>query len=107
VSWPVDWVRVLRSIEATDVAALVPGHGPVMHDLTYTRAMRELVDGVNAQVAAMLKQGLTLDQMKERVDSKTLRAASPSWAGAELDDDWKRTVGYLVDRAWHALRGLD
>ena len=107
VSWPVEWVRVLRGIEATDVAALVPGHGPVMRDLRYARAMRELIDGVNAQVAGMLKQGLTLEQMKERVDSKALRAGSPSWAGVELDDDWKRTVGYLVDRAWHALRGLD
>ena len=106
-SWPVDWTRVLRGVEAMDVATLVPGHGPVMHDLSYARAMRELIEGVTAQVAAMLKQGLTLEQMQQRVDTKTLRALSPAWVGAELDADWKRVVALLVGRAWHALRGLD
>jgi hypothetical protein len=98
---------VLRDLEAMPVAALMPGHGPVMHDHAYTRAMRSLIDGVNSQVATMLGQGLTLAQMQERVDATSLRAASPAWAGADLDEDWKITVRALVDRAWHALRGLD
>ena len=106
-SWPVEWARTLREIEATDVAALVPGHGPVLHDLSYTRATRELVEGVCAQVAEMLRQGLTLQQIQQRVDTKRLRAASPAWVGAEKDDDWKQSIQFLVERTWHALRGLD
>lgn len=106
-SWPVEWARALREIEAMDVAALVPGHGPVFHDLAYTRATRELVEGVSAQVAEMLRQGLTLEQMQQRIDTKSLRAASPAWTGAEKDGDWKLSIQFLVERTWHALRGLD
>jgi predicted alpha/beta superfamily hydrolase/glyoxylase-like metal-dependent hydrolase (beta-lactamase superfamily II) len=106
-TWPVEWSAVLRDLEAMPVAAIMPGHGPVMHDHTYTHAMRGLIDGVSSQVATMLSQGLTLAQMQERVDATSLRAASPAWAGADLDEDWKITVRALVDRAWHALRGLD
>ena len=69
--------------------------------------MRELIEGVTAQVAEMLKQGLTLDQMQQRVDASPWRSASPAWVDSGLDDDWKLTVRALVDRAWHSLRGLD
>ncbi|MEP6733117.1 MAG: MBL fold metallo-hydrolase [bacterium] len=106
-AWPTEWTRTLREIEATEIASLVPGHGPVLHDLTYTRATRELYEGVSAQVADMLRQGLTLEQIQQRVDTKRLRAASPAWVGAEKDDDWKRSIQLLVTRAWHDLRGLD
>ena len=106
-TWPVEWAKVLRDLESTPVAAIVPGHGPVLHDHAYTRAMRELIESVTVQVAGMLKQGLTLDQMQQKVDTSKLRAASPVWMDSSLDEDWKHTVRALVDRAWHSLRGLD
>ncbi|MEP6491678.1 MAG: MBL fold metallo-hydrolase [bacterium] len=106
-AWPVEWVRTLRELEATDIASLVPGHGPVFHDLAYTHAVRALYEGVIAQVGAMLKQGLTLEQVQQRIDTKSLRAASPAWAGPEKDGDWKLSIQFLVTRTWHELRGLD
>ena len=43
-TWPVEWSAVLRDLEATPVAVLMPGHGPVMYDLAYVAAMRALID---------------------------------------------------------------
>ena len=40
-SWPLPWIGVLRELESVPVRSLVPGHGPVMHDHAYTRAVRD------------------------------------------------------------------
>jgi glyoxylase-like metal-dependent hydrolase (beta-lactamase superfamily II) len=106
-TWPVEWARVLRDIEASAPSAVVPGHGPVMHDVSYVRSMRELIESVDGQVAALLKQGLPLDQIQQRVDVATNRAAVPAWNSADVDADWRGSVRALVERAWHELRGLD
>ena len=106
-TWPVEWSGVLQDIESEHVTAIVPGHGPVMRDLSYVRALHALIDGVTSQVSTFLGRGLTLDQIQQSVDVTRLRAGSPAWSGKALDDDWKTTVHALVERAWHELRGLD
>lgn len=106
-TWPVEWARVLRDIEASPSSTVVPGHGPVMHDLSYVRAVRALIESVNSQVAASLQQGLPLDQIQQRVDVTANRAAVPAWSTPDADADWRASVRVLVERAWHELRGLD
>jgi glyoxylase-like metal-dependent hydrolase (beta-lactamase superfamily II) len=87
-TWPVEWSAALHDIESERITAVMPGHGPVMRDLSYVRAM-------------------TLDQIQQSVDVNSLRPGSPAWVGSALDNDWKTTVRALVERAWHELRGLD
>lgn len=106
-TWPVEWSAVLRDIESERITAIMPGHGPVMRDIAYVRAMHALIDGVNSQVATFLGRGMTLDQIQQTVDVTRLRAGSPEWAAAALDDEWKSMTRALVERAWHELRGLD
>ena len=106
-TWPVEWSAVLHDIESERITAIMPGHGPVMRDLSYVRAVHALIDGVTSQVATFLARGMTLDQIQQSVDVTQLRAGSPAWSGSALDNDWKTTVRALVDRAWHELRGLD
>ncbi|MEP6622231.1 MAG: hypothetical protein ABJE47_23110, partial [bacterium] len=106
-TWPVEWSGVLHAIEGERVTALMPGHGPLMRDLSYVRALHALIDGVTSQVAACLDRSMTVEQCQQSVDVTTLRAGAPVWAGRALDDDWKATVRALVERAWHELRGLD
>ena len=106
-TWPVEWSAVLHDIESERITAIMPGHGPVMRDLSYVRALHALIDGVTSQVSTFLARGMTLDQIQQSVDVTRLRAGSPAWAGSALDDDWKTTVRALVERAWHELRGLD
>ena len=106
-TWPVEWSTALHDIESEHVTAVVPGHGPVMRDLSYVSAVHALIDGVTSQVSTFLGRGMTLDQIQQSVDVTRLRAGSPAWSGKALDDDWKTTVHSLVERAWHELRGLD
>jgi len=106
-TWPVEWSAVLRDIESERVTALMPGHGPVMRDMAYVRAVHALIDGVTSQVATFLGLSMTLDEIQQKIDVSHLRGGSSAWSAVALDDDWKATVHALVERAWHELRGLD
>lgn len=106
-TWPVEWSRVLGDIETTPIAALVPGHGDVMHDAAYVHAMRTLIERVNGEVGTMLAKGMTLDEIKAHVDGAPLRALWPAWASRDADEDWRLSFPVLIERAWHELRGLD
>ena len=102
-SWPVPWIGVLRELEAIPIAALVPGHGPVMHDHAYTRQVRELLETIVARVDAMARDGKTIEQIQAGIVLDDLR--KPPWTGTDRDDDWKQTMNALVERAWRGVRG--
>jgi glyoxylase-like metal-dependent hydrolase (beta-lactamase superfamily II) len=59
------WLESLRSIRAMDVAAIVPGHGPVLKDAAYLDLLIELISQVTGQVENALESGvLTADLPK-------------------------------------------
>jgi Zn-dependent hydrolases, including glyoxylases len=104
-SWPVPWIEVLRQLETIPIAALVPGHGPVMHDHSYTRQVRELLEAATSRVAAMAREGKTLEQIQGTISLDDIRAKTPAWRPAELNDDWVANTKALVERAWRGVRG--
>jgi glyoxylase-like metal-dependent hydrolase (beta-lactamase superfamily II) len=104
-SWPLPWAEVLRRLEALPVAALVPGHGPVMSDHSYTRQVRALLEAVTTRVDSMARLGMTLDQVQAAIDLDDIRRATPAWQGARHDADWKLTLTMLTERAWRGVRG--
>jgi glyoxylase-like metal-dependent hydrolase (beta-lactamase superfamily II) len=104
-SWPVPWAGVLRELEGIPIAAMVPGHGPVMRDHGYTRQVRMLMEAVTARVDSMARRGLTLDQVQAAMNLDDVRRACPPWQGAQHDEDWKLTVTTLTERAWRGVRG--
>jgi cyclase len=65
-SWPLSWIGVLRELETVPVRALVPGHGPVMHDHAYTRAIRGLMEAATQRVEAKVRQGRTWTRSSRR-----------------------------------------
>jgi cyclase len=104
-SWPVPWAAVLRDLEATAVAALVPGHGPVMRDHRYTRLVRELMEAVTARVESGARRGLTLDQVQDSVTLEDFRARFPADDPESHREEWRAIVRVLVERAWRGVRG--
>ena len=68
-----EWAAVLRKIEAMDTVAIVPGHGPVMRDKRYLADLAELMESITAQVRAAYKPGMTLDEVRAKVDLDTFR----------------------------------
>jgi glyoxylase-like metal-dependent hydrolase (beta-lactamase superfamily II) len=104
-SWPVSWINVLRQIESIPVTAVVPGHGPVLHDHTYAAQVRALLEAVTSRVDSMARTGMTLDQIQAVIDLEDVRRATPVWQGMGRDEDWKVTVTTLTERAWRGVRG--
>ncbi len=104
-SWPVQWVSVLKEIEATPITWMVPGHGPVMRDHAYTRQVRALMEAVTAQVEAQARAGKTLEQAQAAVTLEDVRRSVPAWSPDDQKEDWGVIVKVLVERAWRGIRG--
>jgi cyclase len=104
-SWPVPWIEVLKDLEKVPVAALLPGHGPVMRDHTYTRQVRELLERATSRVRAMAWQGRPLELIQDSLRLDDVRRKVPAWSGAQLNDDWDSIVRTLIERAWRGVRG--
>lgn len=51
-SYPVAWSKTLGEIAEMRPAVLVPGHGPVMHDLGYVQHLQRFLDAVAEQARA-------------------------------------------------------
>jgi hypothetical protein len=87
------------------VAALVPGHGPVMRDHRYTRLVRELMEAVTARVDSAARRGLTLEQAQDSVTLQDFRTRFPADDPAAQEEHWRTIVRVLVERAWRGVRG--
>ena len=105
MSWPVPWIDVLAELERLPVTALVPGHGPVMRDHTYTRRMRELLEAVTSRVRDLAEQGRPVEWIQDSLRLDDVRRRVPAWAGAEHDADWSYIVRTVIERAWRGVRG--
>jgi glyoxylase-like metal-dependent hydrolase (beta-lactamase superfamily II) len=104
-SYPGEWQAVLGKVIALHPATLLPGHGPVEHDVDYARRVSDLLGAVRARVDALEKQGLSLEATSAKVDLSDLRA---SFAGddpvrrAEFDVYFARPI---VERSYEESRG--
>ena len=61
------WLDSLRSIRALDVAAIVPGHGPVLKDHGYLDLLIELLSQVTGQVETALEAGVLTADLPQTV----------------------------------------
>ena len=70
--YPEGVARTLRRLLELDVKAIVPGHGDVMHDKTYMRAVVEMVEAIVGQVnAAVVRIGslsARLEDVRPQID---------------------------------------
>jgi len=84
VVWPVplvgreqshvhEWSAALDRLRALRPAAIVPGHGPVLHDDGYLKLMAELFTTIAHQTDAAVAQGKTLEETRQAVDLAELR----------------------------------
>ena len=104
-AWPVPWIGVLRELEALPVAGLVPGHGPVMRDHTYTRKVRQLMEAVTARADSMARRGMPLDQVQDSMSLEDVRHGYRPWTEGVPQDDWRQITRILIERAWKGVRG--
>ena len=106
-SFPVAWIEVLRGMESVPVDVVVPGHGPIFTDHVYTKRVRALFEATLERTESMARQGLTLEQIQERLSLDDIRAVEPAWSTGdeELDATWDATRRLLIERVWRNMRG--
>ena len=100
-----EWAAVMRKLDAMPFEALVPGHGPLMHDRKYLADVREVLEAVMTQARAAYKPGMTAAELTKLVDLKALRArfaGDSAVIGANFD---YMVSDLAVGRAWQELAG--
>ena len=73
-SYPTEWIAVLDSIKALQPKAIIPGHGPVMRDLTYLDTVRRMLVAAREQTLAAVAKGMSADSAAATVRLDSLRA---------------------------------
>jgi glyoxylase-like metal-dependent hydrolase (beta-lactamase superfamily II) len=103
-SFPEDWIGVLERLKAMDHALLVPGHGEPQADTTYLDRLIGTLRDVRAQVGPLARQGLTLEQVRERVDySAQTDLFGDTPRNRRLFDAFWLTP--ITESAWREARG--
>jgi glyoxylase-like metal-dependent hydrolase (beta-lactamase superfamily II) len=85
-SYPTEWIAVLDSVVALQPQVLVPGHGPVMRDLSYVRTVRRMLSTARERTLAEMAKGTSVDSVLQVVRLDDLRSEV---AG---DEKWMRTM---------------
>lgn len=73
-SFPRDWLAVLERIKAMNYRILVPGHGEPQTDTQYLDRLMATLADLRAQIGPLAAQGLSLEEVRRRVDWSGQRA---------------------------------
>jgi len=112
--WPVpyagnsyigSWIHVLDKLLAMDVSVIIPGHGPVMHDKTYMKTVRQLLVDLNDQVKQGIAQGLSLEQVKKKVTMQTYKDELTQGI-PERVYAWDNYFIPAIESAWNEQKGI-
>jgi cyclase len=99
-----EWPNTLRTLMRLPATAIVPGHGPVMHDWTYVSLLASMLDTLGAQMMRAVAAAPSPDSARARID---LRAFRTRFTG---DDPYLQRafdrffVSSAVDRAFEQAR---
>jgi len=67
-SFPGDWLRALDRIRALNFTILIPGHGEPQTDRAYIDRLTATLTDLRAQITPLVREGLTLEQVRTRVN---------------------------------------
>jgi glyoxylase-like metal-dependent hydrolase (beta-lactamase superfamily II) len=67
-SYPADWIETLRKLKALGFTTLIPGHGQPMTGASYLDRLIASIEDVRSQVAPLAKAGMSLDDIRKKVD---------------------------------------
>ena len=95
-----DWPRTLDALLALEPTILVPGHGPVEHNMDYARQMRDLFSSINQQVAAAVARGASLEDTRKAVDLAEFRQKFAGDSRVRRFAFGMYVTGPAVESAW-------
>ena len=100
-----EWPVVLRKIVAMNATAIVPGHGPVMHDTSYLATTAELMESIDSQVRAAYRPGISVEDVRKAVDVSAYRKRICGDDPALLANFDNSVMGAGISRAYQAAKG--
>ncbi|MDQ2767845.1 MAG: hypothetical protein M3Y30_11895, partial [Gemmatimonadota bacterium] len=107
-SYPTHWIDVLAHIEQIRVRSMVPGHGLVQHDHTYTRLLRELMETSTWRMDSMLRAGTGRDSAQKYLSVDDLRDKFVKRGDTEAAVLWDDMIkGQLPERVGRCVVGYD
>jgi glyoxylase-like metal-dependent hydrolase (beta-lactamase superfamily II) len=85
--YPVEWIQTLQNLAQLDADAIVPGHGPILHDKSYIYLVRDMMKSAVDQMNEHLRKTSpamfqTLDDAKGSMDLSPFRQR---FAGTDKD----------------------
>ena len=104
-SYPESWAKVLRTLSGLDAEIIVPGHGDIQRDFAYAGLLAETLDLVAAQVAPLAAEGLSLDDVRERIDFSAVEerfTKGDPLLASRFNVWFKRPI---VEAAWNVATG--
>jgi glyoxylase-like metal-dependent hydrolase (beta-lactamase superfamily II) len=67
-SFPGDWIATIDKLKGLGFRTLIPGHGEPQWDTSYLDKLAVAIADVRAQVGPLAKQGMTLEEVRKKVD---------------------------------------
>jgi glyoxylase-like metal-dependent hydrolase (beta-lactamase superfamily II) len=104
--WPYELIRTLETIEAMDLRAIVPGHGPVLHDKQYVGRMLDLLKQTRDQVVQEVRRRGSLSAKHEDVRKAIdFSAAEKRFAGDDADnlEYFRESMDGLVEGLFYQI----
>src|SRR5690348_6984054 len=104
-SYPTDWIGVLKKLRAMPFKVLVPGHGMPQSDRSQLNRILAALEDVRGQAAMLVAKGMTLDQVKAKVDLSRQKQSfvdNDQWLGRWFDDFWATPI---VTSAYREAKG--
>ena len=104
-TFPTPWLDVLGKLKAYDFAFLVPGHGAVQKDKVYLDKVIAALTAVRDQVAPLARANMPLDEVRKRVDVKTVKegfTGNDPWLSFLMDAVF---TGDLISNIYKEARG--
>jgi cyclase len=100
-----EWADVLDKLIAMDADIIIPGHGKIMRDNSYLQDLSALLRSITTQVHAVYKPGMTVDEVRAKVNIKSFRdkfAGDDPFIGVNFDYMLMQSA---VDRAVQEEQG--
>lgn len=103
VAHTTEWLQALRTLKSLGAEHIVPGHGPVMHDYAFIDRLISTLSAIIDQVSTSARDGLSLEDAKQRLDVERFRVAF-THGDRVLDDDFTEFVGDVADVSYREAK---
>jgi cyclase len=99
-----EWIETMQRLASIDATSIVPGHGAVQHDKNYIGLVTQVLQSLQTQVQAAVRDSLSLADARKRLDLNQFRdrmCGQNPWCQFGFDGNFVRPA---VGRAYREAK---